>query len=161
MIMNTVYLLLGSNIGDSKAHLATAQTHIENNIGKIIKASSLYSTEAWGDKSQPSFLNQIVIIETTLVAGETINTIFDIEEKMGRKRTLKNAPRIIDIDILFFNREIIQTKKLTVPHPEIENRRFVLVPMTELSPAFIHPLLHKNMQSLLEDCRDTLNVQKI
>ncbi len=159
--MNIVYLLLGSNIGDSKMHLATAHSYIENTVGKIINFSSLYSTEAWGYKDQSSFLNQVIIIETKLDPRETINKIFDIEEKMGRKRTIKNAPRIIDIDILFFNRDIIQTKKLTVPHPEIQNRRFVLVPLTELSADFIHPVFDKKMKSLLNDCMDTLNVQKI
>jgi len=159
--MNNVYLLLGSNIGDSKAHLATAKTNIENTLGQIIKASSIYKTDAWGNKNQPAFLNQVIIIETALDPEQTIEEIFAIEEKMGRKRTVKNAPRIIDIDILFFNSEVIQTRNLTVPHSEIQNRHFVLFPMAELSPDFTHPVLHKTMHCLLEDCIDTLNVQKI
>ena len=161
MIMNNVYLLLGSNIGDSKAHLSTAKINIENKLGQIVKSSSIYKTEAWGNKNQPAFLNQVIIIETLLDPEQTIEGIFAIEEKMGRKRTVKNAPRIIDIDILFFNSEVIKTGNLTVPHPEIQNRRFVLFPMTELSPDFTHPVMHKKMHCLLEDCTDKLNVQKI
>lgn len=159
--MNNVYLLLGSNIGDSKAHLATAKTHIEFTLGRIVKASSIYKTEAWGNKNQAAFLNQVIHIVTPLDPEQTIDEIFAIEEKMGRKRTPKNAPRIIDIDILFFNSEVIKTGNLTVPHAEIQNRRFVLFPMTELSPDFTHPVLYKTMHCLLEDCTDTLNVQKI
>ena len=90
-----------------------------------------------------------------------MNTILTIEKKMGRIRTSKNAPRIIDIDILFFNKEIIKTKMLTVPHPFIQERRFVLVPLNELSSRFIHPVLGKTVSQLLKDCPDKLDVKKI
>jgi 2-amino-4-hydroxy-6-hydroxymethyldihydropteridine diphosphokinase len=159
--MNTVYILLGSNIGNSKAQLLLATEKIEIKIGEIIKASSLYATEAWGKKDQPNFINQVLIVETKLEAANLIKTVLVIEKDMGRKRTIKNAPRIIDIDILFFNNEIINTKNLIVPHPEIQNRRFVLVPLVELSPFYMHPSIKKKVSELLIITTDNLNVQKI
>jgi 2-amino-4-hydroxy-6-hydroxymethyldihydropteridine diphosphokinase len=160
-MMNTVYILLGSNIGNSKAQLLLATEKIEIKIGEIIKASSLYATEAWGKKDQPNFINQVLIVETKLEAANLIKTVLVIEKDMGRKRTIKNAPRIIDIDILFFNNEIINTKNLIVPHPEIQNRRFVLVPLVELSPFYMYPSIKKKVSELLIITTDNLNVQKI
>lgn len=159
--MNTTYLLLGSNIGESEAHLRLAQQHIEKALGKITATSSLYRTAAWGKTDQPDFLNQIIIVHTKAAAESALAIVLNIEKEMGRVRISKNAPRVIDIDILFFNREIIRTKDLTVPHPEIQNRRFVLTPLDELSPAFIHPVLKKTVAALLKECPDELNVQKI
>jgi 2-amino-4-hydroxy-6-hydroxymethyldihydropteridine diphosphokinase len=159
--MNTVYILLGSNVGNSKAQLLLAAEKIEIKIGEIIKASSLYTTEAWGKKDQPNFINQVLIVETKLEAANLIKTVLAIEKDMGRKRTIKNAPRIIDIDILFFNNEIINTHNLIVPHPEIQNRRFVLVPLVELSPFYMHPSIKKTASELLIITTDNLNVQKI
>jgi 2-amino-4-hydroxy-6-hydroxymethyldihydropteridine diphosphokinase len=158
--MNTIYFLLGSNIGNSVAQLHLAIAAIENEIGKVIHTSSIYQTAAWGKKDQPDFLNQVVVAETKLSAAEILSEILSIEEKMGRVRTEKNAPRIIDIDILFFNDDITIQKNLVVPHPEIQNRRFVLVPLNELSPNYIHPLLNKTIHQLLSECPDELNVRK-
>lgn len=158
--MNKVYLLLGSNMGNSRQQLQKAIQHIEKRIGKLIRHSGLYQTAAWGKQDQPDFLNQVIIIETTLSAVTILQTILVIESSMGRIRTEKNAPRIIDIDILFFNKEIIKQPDLMVPHPEIQNRRFVLIPLNELSPLFIHPILRKNIHWLLKNCKDTLNVKK-
>jgi 2-amino-4-hydroxy-6-hydroxymethyldihydropteridine diphosphokinase len=158
--MNNIYLLLGSNMGNSKACLAKAKTQIEKNIGNISRQSSLYSTAAWGNTKQPDFLNQVIIVETELTALQTMQTILNIEKKMGRVRTAKNAPRIIDIDILFFNKKIIDQPELTVPHPQIQNRRFVLVPLNQLSPNLKHPLLKSTVHQLLMHCPDKLNVKK-
>jgi 2-amino-4-hydroxy-6-hydroxymethyldihydropteridine diphosphokinase len=158
--MNKIYLLLGSNMGNSKASLSKAVVQIGKYIGKVIRKSGLYSTAAWGNTNQPDFLNQVIIVETKLSAPQTMQSILAIEEKMGRIRTIKNAPRIIDIDILFFNKEIINQPQLTVPHPQIQNRRFVLVPLNQLSPNFKHPLLNKTVHQLLINCRDKLNVKK-
>jgi 2-amino-4-hydroxy-6-hydroxymethyldihydropteridine diphosphokinase len=159
--MNTVYLLLGSNIGKSRAHLNNAALAIEQRVGKVLGSSSFYKTAAWGLTDQPDFLNRILIIETEFTPQETLQKILKTEENLGRIRTIKNAARIIDIDILFFNREIINTKNLTVPHSEIPNRRFVLEPLAELSPDFIHPVSQKTVAQLLAECTDNLNVQKI
>ena len=158
--MNKTYLLLGSNIGNSKSSLAKASAQIKSQIGAITRQSGLYSTAAWGNTKQPDFLNQVVIVETELTALQTMQTILTIEKKMGRVRTVKNAPRIIDIDILFFNKEIIDQAELTVPHPQIQNRRFVLIPLNQLSPNLKHPLFKKNVHQLLMHCPDKLNVKK-
>jgi 2-amino-4-hydroxy-6-hydroxymethyldihydropteridine diphosphokinase len=158
--MNRIYLLLGSNIGNSKVSLAKAITQIEKKIGALSRQSGLYSTTAWGNIKQPDFLNQVIIIETKLTPLQTMHTILAIEKKMGRIRTVKNAPRIIDIDILFFNKEIIDEPGLIVPHPQIQNRRFVLVPLNQLSPNLKHPALKKTIHQLLMHCPDTLNVKK-
>ena len=158
--MNKLYLLFGSNLGNSKAQLTKARQHIEKLIGPVTRQSSLYTTAAWGNTKQPDFLNQVITVETALTALQTMQTILDIEKKMGRVRTVKNEPRIIDIDILFFNREIIELPDLSVPHPQIQNRRFVLVPLNQLSPNLKHPLLKKTVHQLLIHCPDKLNVKK-
>ena len=158
--MNTVYLLLGSNMGDSEQMLTVATNMIEKNIGKLTKSSSIYRTAAWGNEDQPDFLNQIIIVSSLLSSSNILKEIFVIEKEMGRVRTTKNAARVIDIDMLFFNDEIIQTETLTVPHPQVQNRRFVLVPLAEIALNFIHPLLKKSSLELLSICSDKLNVQK-
>ncbi len=159
--MHISYLLLGSNIGNSHEQLLAAKKNIATFIGDITASSSMYSTAAWGNTDQADFLNQILLIETDLAASKLLRSILIIEKNMGRVRTMKNAPRIIDIDILFFNNDIIQAKKLTIPHPEIQNRKFVLTPLAELSPNFVHPSLKKTINQLLIECKDPLNVQKI
>jgi 2-amino-4-hydroxy-6-hydroxymethyldihydropteridine diphosphokinase len=158
--MNITYLLLGSNMGNSKASLAEAVILIEKKIGKVIRQSRLYSTAAWGNTKQPDFLNQIIIVETKLSALQTMQTILNTEKKMGRIRTVKNAPRVIDIDILFFNKEIIDQEHLSIPHPQIQNRRFVLIPLNQLSPNLKHPVIKKTIHQLLINCPDKLNVKK-
>ena len=158
--MNSAYLLLGSNMGNSQEKLLTAIKNIEDNIGTVKRRSGIYRTAAWGNTNQPDFLNQVIITETKFTVVEILHEILAIEKKMGRIRTIKNAPRIIDIDILFFNREIISAKHLTIPHPEIPNRRFVLVPLNELSPNLKHPVLNKSIHRLLDECSDPLDVKK-
>ena len=159
--MNTIYLLLGSNMGNSKQQLLTAIDNIQSEIGAIIHKSSLYSTQAWGNTNQPDFLNQVVVVTTNFMALETLNIILKIETKMGRIRTIKNAPRVIDIDILFFNSDVISLDNLSVPHPEIENRRFVLIPLNELVPDLQHPVSKSSMHTLLLNCTDALEVKKL
>jgi 2-amino-4-hydroxy-6-hydroxymethyldihydropteridine diphosphokinase len=159
--MNKLYLLLGSNIGNSKKQLAAAQKHLAKKIGTVARQSRLYETAAWGKTDQPDFLNQVVVMRSDLTVTDCLKEILLIEQLMGRIRTEKNAPRIIDIDILYFNREIIKSEQLTVPHPAIQDRRFVLVPLNELSPNFIHPELKKTNHELLIKCSDKLDVKKI
>lgn len=158
--MNTVYLLLGSNMGDSEQTLAVAINMIKKNIGKVTKSSSIYRTAAWGKEDQPDFLNQIVVASSLLTAPAILKQIFSIEKEMGRVRTTKYAARVIDIDILFFNDEIIHTQNLIIPHSQIQNRRFVLIPLAEVAPFYQHPLLKKTAKELLLICPDKLNVQK-
>lgn len=158
---NTIYLLLGSNQGDPAAMLTKAEQYIQKQIGLVRRKSSLYQTAAWGYADQPDFLNQVIIVESAMSARETLAAIFAIEETMGRVRTVKNAPRIIDIDILFFNTSIVDEEQLVIPHPAIPIRRFVLIPLNELSPGLQHPALQKTVQQLLLECPDTLDVKKI
>ena len=158
--MNKTYLLLGSNMGNSPERFTEAHTFIETKIGKVTRQSAFYKTAPWGNPHQPDFLNQVIMVQTDLTPFEVLENIFTIEKTMGRIRTVKNAPRIIDIDILFFNNEIIQQKMLTIPHPEIVNRRFVLIPLNELSPRLVHPVLNKTIEQLLLDCTDTQYVKK-
>ena len=159
--MNSVYLLLGSNIGDSEQMLAAARMRIEKAIGNIKKNSSIYRTAAWGKEDQADFLNQVIIVESKLSAEKILHKIFFIEKEMGRIRTIKNAARVIDIDILFFNDEVVNTETLQVPHPQIQNRKFVLVPLAQIAADLVHPILKKSIKDLLHICTDPLDVQKI
>ena len=157
--MNSTYLLIGGNLGDRIENLNTAKGFVKKDIGKIKTASSIYETAAWGITKQPDFLNQVLFVETKFSAKQIMNIIFSIENKMGRVRTEKNASRIIDIDILFFNNDIINEPSLIIPHPEIENRKFVLVPLAELSPHFNHPVLKNPVSQILSECKDELDVK--
>ncbi|HLY71849.1 MAG TPA: 2-amino-4-hydroxy-6-hydroxymethyldihydropteridine diphosphokinase [Puia sp.] len=158
---NKSYLLTGGNMGNRAGYLRDASVNISFFCGKILRQSSLYETQAWGKTNQPNFFNQVLLIETTLCAVELMKKILLIEEKMGRTRNEKYGSRIIDIDILFFNDEMINKPQLVVPHPEIQNRRFALAPMNEIAPDFIHPVLLKNISTLLKECGDKLGVKKI
>ncbi|HEV3414376.1 MAG TPA: 2-amino-4-hydroxy-6-hydroxymethyldihydropteridine diphosphokinase [Puia sp.] len=158
--MNISYLLIGGNQGDRLARLATARDLITNAGGQILLASALYETAAWGKTDQPDFLNQALKVATEEDAPAWLLTLLDIEGKMGRRRQEKYGPRIIDIDILFFNNSIIHEPQLTIPHPEIRNRRFALVPMEEIAPSLIHPVLHKTIRQLLAECTDPLAVKQ-
>ena len=158
--MNKVFILLGGNSGDKKKNLSIAAKHIAVRVGKIEKRSSLYETEAWGMNEQPSFLNQVLRVLTQKNALQVLGLILDIEQKMGRKRIEKWEARIIDIDILFFNEEIIHEEDLIIPHPFIQDRRFTLVPLNEIAPDLMHPLYHKNINELLRVCSDQMGVQK-
>jgi len=159
--MNRVYLLLGSNIGDSRAWIRKAKDLIGEKIGPVSRASALYQTAAWGETRQGDFINQVILVTSDLKPAELMEGILGIETRMGRIRTKKNAPRIIDIDILFYGKAVIREKDLEVPHPRIPLRRFVLVPMNELSPQFIHPVLKKTIHQLLRVCPDKGAVKKI
>ena len=146
--MNKIYLLLGSNIGPISKNLSLAKKHIQQEIGKINRESSVYVTKAWGKSDQADFLNQVIIATTNLDPSKIMQLILKIEKSMGRVRTIKNAPRIIDIDILFYNKEIISLPNLSIPHPLIQERRFVLAPLNELSPNLKHPIFQKNIHQL-------------
>jgi 2-amino-4-hydroxy-6-hydroxymethyldihydropteridine diphosphokinase len=159
--MNKVYILTGGNLGDRLANLLKAKQYLGKETGNIIASSSIYETEAWGNNDQPDFYNQVHIITTKLSAEQMMDKILKTEEQMGRVRAAKNASRIIDIDILFFNHDVINKKDLIIPHAEISNRRFVLTPLNELSPGFVHPVLHKTINELLSTCKDTLSVRPL
>ncbi|MEN9297838.1 MAG: 2-amino-4-hydroxy-6-hydroxymethyldihydropteridine diphosphokinase [Bacteroidota bacterium] len=158
--MNTAYLLTGGNMGDRFNYLQQAAEFIQQNCGKLLAASSIYETEAWGKTDQPSFLNQALQIETTLSPDALMQSLLDIEQKMGRIRTMKMGPRVIDLDILLIDDLIQSSDLLTIPHPALTIRRFALLPLAEIAPHLIHPIEKKSMKELLSICPDTLNVQK-
>jgi 2-amino-4-hydroxy-6-hydroxymethyldihydropteridine diphosphokinase len=159
--MNISYLLIGGNQGDRLARLALARDLITKAGGDILLASALYETAAWGKTDQPDFLNQALKVATEKSAPAWLLTLLDIEEQMGRRRQEKYGPRIIDIDILFFNNSIIHEPRLTIPHPEIQHRRFALTPLEEIAPFLIHPVLGKTIRELLAECTDPLAVKQL
>ena len=158
--MNIVYLLTGGNVGNRQQYLENAALLIETACGKITRRSAVYETAAWGKTDQAAFLNQALELSTLLDPGELMKALLLIEQKTGRERSEKYGPRTIDIDILLFNSAIVQSVLVTIPHPQMANRRFVLVPMAEIAPAFRHPLLQKNISELLTNCADPLDVKK-
>lgn len=160
IFMNLVYLLIGGNMGDRSENLAQAREWLQLECGTIEKTSSIYETEAWGHNDQPPFLNQAIFLTTELPVTDLMNCILNVEKKIGRIRKDKYGPRIIDIDIIFFNDEIVNNSVVTVPHPELQNRRFVLVPLVEIAENVIHPTLKRSCFDLLCECNDELLVKK-
>ena len=158
--MNKVYLLTGGNVGNRQEYLARAAGQIAVQTGKIVKTSALYETAAWGKTEQPAFLNQVLELHTDLEAGELMRNLLSIEENMGRRREEKYGPRTIDIDILLYNLDVIQTDFLTVPHPLLPNRMFALKPLNEIATDYRHPVLNKTIHQLMEECTDPLPVKK-
>lgn len=158
--MNEAYLLTGGNIGDRLDYLARAKETIRKKCGNILLESHIYETAAWGMENQEAFLNQILKIETNSNPDELLQTILQIEEGLGRKREVKYGPRTIDIDILFFNDEVIDREGLKIPHPQLQNRRFVLTPLNEIASTKIHPVFNKTISRLLAECPDPLAVNK-
>ncbi len=158
--MKKIFLSLSSNLGDKKANIENACVLLEKNDIKIIKKSALYETEPWGEEEQPWFLNQVVEVATILHPQDLLEKTQDIEKELGRKKRKKWTEREIDIDILFYGKEILHKENLTIPHPFIEDRKFILVPLNEIASDFIHPILKKSMKELLHECNDLLQVEK-
>lgn len=150
--MACLYLGLGCNLGHRESSLKQAIEEIEKSIGSIVAQSAFYDTPAWGFASDHLFLNACLTVETLFSVRECLKKTQEIERKMGRTQKTVNGcyhDRIIDIDILFYDQEIIDEKDLKVPHPLIQERRFVLEPIVEIAPNFVHPVLHKTCKQLL------------
>ncbi|MBL0269333.1 MAG: 2-amino-4-hydroxy-6-hydroxymethyldihydropteridine diphosphokinase [Chitinophagaceae bacterium] len=158
--MTKVYLLTGGNMGDRAGALQKARELIEAQCGTLTAVSSLYETAAWGKEDQPAFLNQALELQTSLSARQLIRRILKLEKQMGRLREEKYGPRLIDIDILLYGSEIHDYPLLKVPHPELPNRRFALLPLQEIAAALVHPRLQLTITQLLELCPDPLEVKK-
>lgn len=160
--MNVTYLCLGGNIGDRETALNQAILIISQEIGNIVSKSSIYETEAWGVENQQAYLNQCIAVTTNLTAEELIHSVLVIEKQLGRERSnsITYEPRIIDIDIIFYNNTIIETPQLTVPHPRLHLRKFVLIPLNEIASNHLHPILNKTIFNLLSDCEDQSEVKE-
>jgi 2-amino-4-hydroxy-6-hydroxymethyldihydropteridine diphosphokinase len=156
--MKAAYLLIGGNLGDRLGFMAAAREKMQQKGIEILRRSSVYETAAWGNTNQPSFLNQVLEITTSFSPEDLLTELLSIEQSLGRIRAEKNGARNIDIDILYFESEIISKPGLSVPHDRISIRRFVLVPLTELIPDFIDPKTSKSIVEMLNDCQDTLEV---
>ena len=158
--MNTIYLQLGSNLGDRNLYLQKAIQQINRNIGKIIAESETYESSPWGVNNQRDFLNKVISVKSNLTAIQVLTLSQKIEKKLGRKHEGKWSERMIDIDILFYNKDRIETDNLNIPHPLIQDRLFVLVPLSDIASDFIHPIYNKNISTLLLECKDIEIVQK-
>lgn len=159
-INNTLILSLGGNVGSVEANFKRALEEISTELGKVEKRSSIYRTAAWGNENQPDFLNQVIVVSTNKPSTDCLQIILKIETKLGRIRAEKWGERIIDIDILFYNDEIIKTPNLTVPHPLIQDRNFILTPLSEVVGQLVHPVVNKTVETLRMECDDNLIVKK-
>ena len=153
-----IYILLGSNLGDRIQVLCDTKSLIKQKAGDIIRSSSVYETEPWGVSNQPSFYNQVLELQTTLDAQSLLDCLQDIEKTIGKVKLGKWRERLIDIDILYYNHSIVDEASLKIPHPEIQNRRFTLVPLCEIAPDFINPVSQKTQKQMLAQCEDQLEV---
>ena len=159
-MIHKAYLLTGGNLGDRVHHLNTASGLINERLGKIAAASPLYETAPWGFTHESSFLNQALLIETSLSPEELMNGILEIEKSMGRLREGDQwRERSIDIDILFYDDVSVNKEGLHIPHPRLHQRRFVLEPMAAIAPNLLHPVLGKTISELLEECEDKLEAK--
>lgn len=159
--MNKVFLLLGSNLGDRHLLLKSAIIEIGKSLGTILSQSAIYQTQSWGRADQPDYLNQVVYLETKQSANDVLNSILAIETALGRQRLEKWGSRLMDIDILFYNYDIINQDNLIIPHPELHNRRFTLEPLNEIAPELVHPVLKLTVNDLKNKLTDSLIVKKL
>lgn len=159
--MHQVYLLLGANLGEPREQLKKALSEIKARIGPITQASRIYLSQAWGVEDQPEFLNQVLFLKTGLNAETVLTEIQKIETVLGRIRGQRWGARVIDIDILYFDHEIIHLTNLQIPHPYIQERNFTLIPLCEIAPDYRHPVFKKTNRMLLAESTDSLSVKPI
>ena len=154
-----IYIGLGTNLGDREANLRLAKHLLAPRV-KVEQESSIYITPPWGYEDQSEFLNQVLEVKTCLSPRKLLKALKAIENQMGREKTIRYGPRLIDLDILFFGQRMIQKENLCIPHPRLHERAFVLVPLCEIAPDFIHPVLKEPVQALLSQV-DTEGVRQL
>jgi 2-amino-4-hydroxy-6-hydroxymethyldihydropteridine diphosphokinase len=160
--MNKVLLLIGGNLDDRFGLLIEAKEKILKEIGTIKKESSIYETAPWGFESEQDFLNQVIIVSTSLSPIQVLEKCQFIEDRLGRVRQSEQyISRTMDIDILFYNDEIINISDLIIPHERLHERRFTLAPLVEIAPNFIHPVIKKSLSEILKNCLDEADVKKL
>lgn len=161
--MNVAYLCLGGNLGDREALLKAAIEEIKKRVGEVSAISGIYETEAWGVTNQQAYLNVCVEVNTQQTSEQLITSLLSIESDLGRKRDVYHTyePRTIDLDILFFNDEILELNHLVVPHPRLHLRKFVLIPLNDIAPNYVHPVFQKTITELLNECQDNSDVKLI
>lgn len=160
--MHQVFLGIGGNTGNKHENFDKVYTFIKNELGDIIKRSSVYETPPWGFESEENFWNQVIIVETQFSPEKLLKNIAQIENRFGRERVKgKYTSREMDIDILYFDDLIMNIEKLTIPHPQISNRLFVLVPLAEIAPDFLHPQLKMTSLQMFKNCTDSSAIKKV
>lgn len=145
-----IYLALGTNLGDREGNLRKARESLAPQV-LLVQESSIYSTPPWGYLDQPDFLNQVIQVKADLEPLQLLRHLKRIEAQMGRETSFRYGPRLIDLDILFYGQRILEADVLRIPHPRLHERAFVLVPLNEIAPDFVHPILQKRIQDLLAD----------
>ncbi|MCX2583887.1 2-amino-4-hydroxy-6-hydroxymethyldihydropteridine diphosphokinase [Pedobacter sp. MR22-3] len=156
------YLLLGGNLGNRQDNLSRAISLIGLEIGEVVSVSSIYETAAWGKENQPAFLNQAVAVKTGFTALEVLQKALHIEQFLGRVRKEKWGERLIDIDLILFGDAVIDIQNLLhVPHPHMQERKFVMAPLAEIAPEVVHPVLGQTVQNIYENITDVLEIRKL
>ena len=157
MALESVFVLLGSNLGDRELLVNQASKMIGERCGKIVAKSRLYESEPWGFKSEHWFLNQVVKVETAFSPDALMEVLLEIEKELGRDRSVPHegyVSRPMDLDILYFGNEIIDTQMVKAPHPRLHERRFTLLPLCDIAPDYVHPVMKKTNLQLLDECQD-------
>lgn len=160
--MSKVYLLLGGNLGDKRQLFAQTAHMLHERVGSITRQSAIYETEPWGFVSEDMFWNQVLELDVNFSPEEVLKRTQQIEGQLGRiRKPGQYHSRLMDIDLLFYDDKIVVLPELVIPHPKIQERKFVLVPLHEIVPEMVHPGLKKSIRQLLTECRDSLKVEKV